>query len=815
LAAQRKRVKTTAGSRADTSADSGKFKAFLQKIGGRGPWWSQTLRWFGVLSVTGIVGLALLFFILYKTIDIPTANAAFQDQTTNVYYSDGKHKIGSFSKQDRESVPLSDIPTSMQAAVIAAEDRTFYTNRGIDIKGIIRAARSNATSGSIQSGGSTITQQYVKILYLTEQRSYTRKLKEAILSIKIHNQKTKKQILEGYLNTIYFGNRAYGVEVAAKTYFDKSASDLNYAQSALLATIVNSPTYYDPYADGAAARIQPRLNYVLDGMVKSGAITAAQAAKFQDRVPNVVKKRVVNTFSGSKGYLLQLVLEKMEDKNGLNFSDQIVSGGGLKIVTTFDYKKQKAAVAAIKAYRPAGHKELNQALVSIKPGNGAVEAMYGGRDYLKASRNWAADFKTQPGSTFKAFAVVAALENGYSLKTKLNGASPLYIDGKYITKNEGDSGGETFGNVSLAKATAESINTAFVDLMHQMKDGPAKTLDAAVAAGIPEKADIDPVRTQPGGPPLVTPLGYFPVAPVDMANAYATLAAGGKRAEWYVIQKVTQKDKTLYAHKVSTKRTIPADVAADTVAAMQGVVRSGTGVSARTICPTAGKTGTATAGTTATNQHVSSSWFAGFSPKLVTAVMYNRGDNGNGNLEGYLLPTFFGGNIPAHTFQAYMNSALAGTDCGTFPPAANIKSTKGTTYKPPPPKCDSDEILNDAKTKCIQKPPPTCKSDEMLNPTKTACIPKPVTCIPPQVLDPTTNTCVDPSTTNPPTNKDDCEAAGGTWYSIPSPGRCVGLPASGTGGWIFLVPFAGLVGLRRPEDGERTDARERRRPSRG
>jgi membrane peptidoglycan carboxypeptidase len=800
LAAQRKRVKATAGSRAGTANDPNKFKAFVHKVGGHGPWWTQTLRWIVTLSVAGIVGAALLFFILYKTIDIPTANAAFKTQTTNVYYSDGKHKLGSFSKQDRETVPLDEIPASMQAAVVAAEDRTFYTNRGIDIKGIIRAARSNATSGSIQSGGSTITQQYVKILYLNQERSYTRKLKEAILSIKIHNQQSKKQILAGYLNTIYFGNRSYGVEVAAQTYFSKPASDLNYAQSALLATIINSPSYYDPYAEGAAARIQPRLNYVLDGMAKSGAITQAQALKFQHKLPKVVKQRNINRFSGSKGYLLQLVQEQMESKTGrgLSFDPEVVEGGGLKIVTTFNYKKQMEAIAAIKAHRPDGHKELHQSLVSIKPGDGAVEAMYAGRDYLKNQINWATS-GTQPGSSFKPFAVVAALENGYSLKTKLNGSSPLYVDGKYITENEGDSGGESFGSVSLARATEKSINTAFVDLMFQMKDGPSKTLDAAVAAGIP-KSDTDPIKNQADGPPPVTPLGYFRVAPVDMANAYATFAAGGKRADWYIIDKVTQNGKTLHQHKVTTKQTIPKDVVADTVSAMQGVVRTGTGTKARTICPTAGKTGTATAGPDK-DQHVSSSWFAGYTPKLATAVMYNRGKYGNGDLEGYLVPIFYGGTVPALTFRTYMNSALAGTECGTFPPPGNIKSEKGTTYKPPPPKCKSSEILNDDKTKCIEKPPPTCKSDEQLNSSKTACVPKPVTCTAPKVLDPKTNTCVDPPATDPQSSPSACFAAGGEWHVNVDP-PCTNLPSDGGtgGGWIFLLPFAGLIGLRRPED---------------
>jgi membrane peptidoglycan carboxypeptidase len=789
--------------------DGGRLKAIARKIGGAGPWWLKTIRWGALLSVLGVLFAAATFFILYQTISIPSANAAFQTQTTKVYYSDGKHVLGTFATQDRESISIDEIPASMQAAAIAAEDRSFYSNRGIDIKGIIRAARNNATPGEIQGGGSTITQQYVKILYLTQEQSYKRKVKEAILSIKIHNQLSKKEILEGYLNTIYFGNGAYGVEVASRTYFDKPTSQLNYAQSAMLATIINSPTYYDPYAEGAADRIGPRFRYVLNGMVKDGAITAEQAAKFDDHLPTVSPKREINRYSGSKGYLLDLVKKQMD---ALEFTPEQVDGGGLRIVTTFNYKKQKQAVAAIKTFRPSGHKELHQSLVSIRPGTGAVQAMYAGRDYLKNQVNWATE-KTQPGSTFKAFAVIAALENGYSLKTKLNGSSPLIIDGKPVTENQGDSGGESFGNVPLEFATQKSINTAFVDLMDQMKDGPTKTLEAAEQAGIPTSI-LDAVRNQAGGPPLVTPLGYFPVAPVDMANAYATLAADGRRADWYVIQTVKDfRGKTLHKHKVKAEQTIPKDVVADTVAAMQKVVNSGaagTGSNARTICPTAGKTGTATFGPD-NDQHVSSSWFAGYTPKLATAVMYNRGKYGNGDLEGYMTP-FFGGQIPAKTFQAFMNSALEGTECGTFPKPANIKGSKGTTYKKPPPKCGSDQQLNDNKTKCVDKPKPT-PTQEQCGPNEQpdgnlGCEPKQKDQCP---TEPGNGPCAEP-TADPQSSKAACEAAGGTWNAPFGP--CTLPPAQG--GWVFALPLLGAglgIGARTGQTGLALATRRRRRDS--
>nr|MBA2457238.1 penicillin-binding protein [Nocardioidaceae bacterium] len=627
----------------------------------RHPRLRKALKWTGIGFLISLLVLVAAFFIAYAAIDIPDPNAEFQTETTVVYYSDGKHELGTFATQNRQAVELSRVPEHVQAAVIAAEDQTFYDNSGLDVKGIIRAAWNNASTDTTQ-GASTITQQYVKVLYLTQERTWSRKVKEAFLSLKIQREQSKSEILQGYLNTIYFGRGAYGIQAAAQAYFEVDVEDLTVEQGAALAAILNSPANYDP-AEGRTAResLLSRYGYVLDSMAELGTLDVDEASLLGQRLPDFPTIEQTDRLGGPEGYILEVVEDELQARN---FTDADINGGGLSVITTLDYDNQQAAERAIAEQRPDGLKQLNIALASVEPGTGALRAMYGGEDYVAQEKgsqlNWAT-IGAQPGSSFKPFALIAGLRDGFSLDDTVNGSSPYALPGGDSIENQGDSGGTSFGFVSLLYATQQSINTAYIDLALQMKDGPQRIVETAEDAGIPHK-----VMAAWGDPPaLVTPLGYERVPTVDMADGYATIAAGGEQADWFSVEKVTGSDgEVLYNHQVSAARVFSSGIAADVSYALQQVVLSGTGTNAGLRCPAAGKTGTATGTGAQGGETVSSSWFVGYTPQLATAVTYTRGD-GNDQLSGYL-PTFYGGDYPARTWQAYMSSALEGENCIPF-----------------------------------------------------------------------------------------------------------------------------------------------------
>ena len=272
----------------------------------------RVLKWLLALGLFGFVLGAATVAVAYTLIDIPDPNEDFQAQTTTVYYSDGKHKIGTFAVQDRTAVELSKVPDSVQNAVVAAENREFWTDEGIDPTGILRAAYSNFSGGSTQ-GASTITQQYVKNLYLTQEQTYTRKFKEIFLAVKIDQQLSKEEVLEGYLNTIYFGRGAYGIQSASRAYFDKPAKKLNVREGAVLASILNSPGTLDPGIDKSyKPELLARYQYVLDGMAETGTLKPAKAEKLGRHLPKIAEyEDTGNSLGGMKGHLLEVAEEEL------------------------------------------------------------------------------------------------------------------------------------------------------------------------------------------------------------------------------------------------------------------------------------------------------------------------------------------------------------------------------------------------------------------------------------------------------------------------------------------------------------------------
>ena len=661
MSAQRK-ASTPAGGRRSSAARGSKARKSLPR---------RITKWLLIAGFAGLVLGGLTFAYVYAATDIPDPNEDFQAQTTFVYYEGGEKELGRFATQNRVSIPLDEVPQHVQDAVIAAENRNFWEDRGLDPKGILRAAFSNATSESTQ-GASTITQQYVKVLYLTQERTLSRKVKEAFLSLKIHNERSKEEILQGYLNTIYFGRGAYGIQAAAQAYFQKDAKQLNVREGAALASILNSPGNFDP-AEGpdARERLVGRYEYVIGGMADMGVLEQHVAEQAASKLPRFPKVKVQDSLGGPKGHLLSLVKSELRAEG---FSDADIEGGGLRVTTTFSPKMQRAAVAAVKEERPRENaKGVNIGLTAVEPGTGELKAMYGGRDYVQDQRNWAMTGR-QPGSTFKPFALAAGLMNEISLFDTFDGNTYVFPDGREVN-NEG---GTQYGPVNMLKATEESINTAYVDMTMSMENGPQEVIDAAVAAGIPRKT--------PGLTPDPTiTLGTADIKPVDLATGYATLANEGKRNDWFAIKRVTDASgEELFQHERDEKRAFPEDVTSNVVHAQQQVVKSGTGTAAQAFgCPVAGKTGTANL--RPDTPGVTSAWFAGYSPKLAASVMYVKGKSGTKNLDGVGgLADFYGGAYPARTFTTFMTKALAGQECEDFPEVDYVNGSPTPTYTPSP-----------------------------------------------------------------------------------------------------------------------------------
>jgi penicillin-binding protein 1A len=619
----------------------------------------RILRWTLWLAVPAvavaagtIVGLIYAFARVPLPAEVPTA------QTIVFYDSSGRHEIGTLSAQEnRRVVKLEKIPEHTRRAVLAAEDRDFYEHGAISWRGLARATAANVLRRRISEGGSTITQQYVKNAFpgVGRDRTLFRKLKEAVLAVKLERKFSKDQILEFYMNTVYFGRGAYGIDAAARTYFTipgkkrVTAQTLTPAQSALLAGVIRSPEFYGRREHSTSAKA--RRNYILQAMVDRGWLTA------KDGRAAIGSKLGISWAAKRQGIAnsqAPYFLEKVRQYLVARYGAEAVNLGGLRVRTTLDLAMQRQAWAAV---QPALEQPEapRAALVAIDPRSGAVRAMYAGGDFGKRQFNYATNAIRQAGSTMKPFVLAQALTDGISVNSVFPGPSELIVDGEDFT-NYGD---ESYGQMTLADATRLSVNTIYVQLMQQVQ--PKRVAQFARAHGL--AAELDGLA-EPGAdprpledPPVLKPvlalsLGSGSVTTLQLASAFGTWANRGIHQTPRLVERVVDSGgRVIEDHRRPQGTQVIAPEHADTMnLVLRDAVEDGTGFRAQLDDrEVAGKTGTTSDYTDAR--------FVGYTTDLVTSVWLGY-DNPARKLIGlYGLEGVSGGSVPAQIWHDFMEVA--------------------------------------------------------------------------------------------------------------------------------------------------------------
>ncbi|MEU9860424.1 transglycosylase domain-containing protein [Streptomyces sp. NPDC047971] len=631
---------------------------------------SRPRRILRALLGTFLLGALLLLGGLvagYLLVDIPPANSAAIAQSNVYLYTDGT-QIARDGEVNRENVRLPHVPESVRHAVLAAEDRDFYSDRAVvDPKAMVRATWNTLTGKGRQSG-STITQQYVKNYYLGQEQTITRKVKEFFIAIKLNREKSKDEIFEGYLNTSYFGRNAYGIQAAARAYYGKDAGHLDTAEGAYLASLLKAPSAYDVATHPEnRTKALGRWSYVLDGMVKEKWLSRAERT---DTVfPSPQTARPATGLSGQRGYLVQAVEDYLTG-NGI-VDEKTLAGGGFRITTTLEKEKQDAFVTAVEDQvmskldpaRNPTDRFVRVGGAAIDPANGRVLALYGGIDYTRQYVNNATRRDYQVGSTFKPFVLAAALQHG-SLTQEGERITPnTYYDGTdkrpvqgwngdhYAPGNEDD---ESFGDITVRSATDSSVNAVYAQMAVDV--GPARVKETAVALGVPKSTpDLN------ASPSIA--LGPATASVLDMAEAYATLANHGRHGTYSLVEKVTKDGQDLELPASTSRQAVSREAADTTTSVLRSVVEFGSGTAAMTAGrPAAGKTGTA--------EDDRAAWFAGYTPDLATVVTMMGQDPDTGqqkSLYGALgLPRINGGGPPAAIWGQFTRDALAGTEPREF-----------------------------------------------------------------------------------------------------------------------------------------------------
>ncbi|WP_405681655.1 transglycosylase domain-containing protein [Streptomyces sp. NBC_01238] len=631
-------------------------------------WRRAVPTWRMVLGAVLLLVLLLIggFIAGYELVDIPPANANATAQSNVYLYKDGS-VLARSGEINRENIKLAQVPLTVQHAVLAAEDRDFYSERAVDVKAMARAAW-NTLAGKGTQGGSTITQQYVKNYYLGQEQTITRKIKEFFIAVKLNREESKSQIFEGYLNTSYFGRNAYGIQAAAQAYYGKDIGSITTAEGAYLASLLNAPSAYDVVVHpGNKAAALARWNYVLDGMVKEKWLGARTRATLKFPVPGKVNPPI--GLSGQRGYIIQAVEDYLTTNKVID--ENTLATGGYRITTTLEKKKQNALVKAVDdnvmsqtSSDRTADRNVRVGGASIDPGTGRVVAMYGGVDYTKQYVNNATRRDYQVGSTFKPFVFTSAVANGSTTQdgrritpnTVYDGTNKRMVEGPngptgYSPANEDDI---SYGPITVRDATDKSVNAVYAQMAEDV--GPAKVEQTAVGLGIPRNT---PDLT--ASPSIA--LGVATASVLDMTEAYATLANHGRHGAYVLVDKVSKGGTDLELPSRNTKQAVSREAADTTTSILRSVVENGSGTAAQGAGrPAAGKTGTA--------EDDRAAWFAGYTPDLTTVIAVMGQDPETGvqkSLYGALgLARINGAGAPAQTWAQYTEAALRGTTVEEF-----------------------------------------------------------------------------------------------------------------------------------------------------
>jgi membrane peptidoglycan carboxypeptidase len=617
----------------------------------------------GISLALGITGLAIPVNALLSGATESVPNPLLdifkqQAQRSVVYASDGTVLAVLHATENRSPVALDQVPPAMINAVVDTEDSRFFTHGGIDIKSTVRALASDVKSGAAVQGASTITQQLVKTVLNTPEKTLDRKIKDAVISSRLEGRYSKNQILEAYLNTVYFGNGAYGVQAAAETYFNENVAAVTPVQAALIAGMIRDPQGYDPVLNPHDSKA--RRDFVLQRMVGQGHLTSSDAASFATTPIPAKLTPPQGTADTRDDYYVEQVKQVLLTQSttlGATYTERYneLFKGGLRIYTNLDPRLQDLAEQSVTNNIPSSVTKngFAGALVSLDPTNGKVRAIVGGPGYDQVKYDLATQGLRQPGSGFKVFTLLAAYEARYGPNDTIDGSTPCPIkfpgNLSLLKTPINNDEGKALGPISLTSATAQSVNCAFVRLAHEV--GLGKVVEMAHRLGLKENFPLNPSLV----------IGSEETTVLEMAGAYATLAADGVYHPPSFIDRVVDSGgKTVFTASTAGKKVLDPQISREAVQTLRAVVQYGTGVGAALPDrPVAGKTGTSETNIDA--------WFNGITPQLVTSVW--MGDpKGRTPMQWPHTPiSVFGGTYPASIWHAFTEAALLGQPALNFP----------------------------------------------------------------------------------------------------------------------------------------------------